>query len=665
VSPNSESDNTKSFFTKLVNNTNVNFTKAEVNLLEKGLKYCPNLKTNHQDIENLSIDLDIALDNNNREKYVLSTFLNKQSFINHRKNTDNSVIKTIKEKIIENKLVITKADKGNCTILLHEKDYVDKVNDILNTGDFEILNKDPTPKFVDEVRDILKNSKTLFGKNAYYFYKQNNPQPPRLYGLPKVHKQNTPVRPVVSYISAPCYKLARSAIQIFNKMGNFKPLFTIKNTLELIEKIKNTSVPNNAKLISFDVVSLFTSVPIDELKLAFDDHLDSLVLNPVQKNELKHLIFTCLDQNYFKFQQQIYRQKQGLAMGSPLSPLMADFFMNHLEKTITKLPLFKNLLFYFRYVDDILGLWVGTERQLDQFLTEINNINKSIKFTMEFGDKTINFLDININILNNKLDFDIYRKETYTDNLIHNTSKHHPSQKLSVFHSLLHRLLNVPLSTDKYKKEISTIKLLAKNNGFSAEIIDRLLKNKIRKRESRILAPGLCHTNKNEFIWNKMGFVNEKISNKISQTLKKAKINPAFYNNKSLGKMLINTKDKVDVMEKNGVYKLDCGSCSASYVGKTKRALNIRLKEHTAAINNNHPEKSNFAKHIIENKHIFNNKTISLIHPNAVGKKLDKLEILEINRLKNNEQITIINEQKDFAYSPLLNPYKKNKDPTT
>ena len=104
-------------------------------------------------------------------------------------------------------------------------------------------------------------------------------------------------------------------------------------------------------------------------------------------------------------------------MGSPLSPLMADIFLDELENRIFNLSKFKyNIQFWYRYVDDVLCLWKGSNRQLDMFLNEINNLNKSIQFTMEKETQnSLNFLDISICHDLGKFGFNVYRKPTFTD----------------------------------------------------------------------------------------------------------------------------------------------------------------------------------------------------------------------------------------------------------
>ena len=87
-----------------------------------------------------------------------------------------------------------------------------------------------------------------------------------MYGLPKVHKENCPLRPVVSYINTPSYLMAKYFDNILKSVRN--PFSNIKNSLEFFSKIKNKKIPYNHTMVSLDVNSLFTNVPLDRLLLA-------------------------------------------------------------------------------------------------------------------------------------------------------------------------------------------------------------------------------------------------------------------------------------------------------------------------------------------------------------------------------------------------------------
>lgn len=163
-------------------------------------------------------------------------------------------------------------------------------------------------------------------------------------------------------------------------------------------------------------------------------------------------------------------------MGNPLSPLLAEIFMNDLENKIHPSSLDSKFLYWYRYVDDVLACFVGTDRQLQTFLNFINNLHRNIKFTLEIEkDKTINFLDLTITTKNNKHDFAIYHKPSHTDITIHNKSSHPYLHKMSAYNSFVHRLVNIPLSEDNYFKELNIIKQLAVNNGYPPNLIDQLV----------------------------------------------------------------------------------------------------------------------------------------------------------------------------------------------
>ena len=71
-----------------------------------------------------------------------------------------------------------------------------------------------------------------------------NSQPPKLYSLIKLHKNNFPIRPVVSFVTAPAYKLSRKLIQIISHHTNFTSYFSVKNSQVLIKIIKDINIPN-------------------------------------------------------------------------------------------------------------------------------------------------------------------------------------------------------------------------------------------------------------------------------------------------------------------------------------------------------------------------------------------------------------------------------------
>ena len=107
-------------------------------------------------------------------------------------------------------------------------------------------------------------------------------------------------------------------------------------------------------MVSFDVKSLFTNVPLETtiviiLRRIYTNHE---LTTSLTKKEMKELLLLCTKNVHFTFNQQIYIQVDGVAMGSPVVPLLADTFMIELERSL--IPNLQKLRFWRRYVDDTI-----------------------------------------------------------------------------------------------------------------------------------------------------------------------------------------------------------------------------------------------------------------------------------------------------------------------
>ena len=521
---------------------------------------------------------------------------------------------------------------------------------------FGKLDKDPTNKFQQNVIKVIKNCPTILDKYWAYHGKVMCPQAPSFFGLIKLHKDDLPIRPVVSYNNAPASKIAKFLNNHLRNVTNFNPSFSVKNSLHLIDSLKNLTIPYNAKLVSFDVKNLFTNIPVEEVTEIIERTLITNKTPPAVIIETLDLLKTCTDQNYFKFGESFFLQQTGLPMGSLLSPLLAEIFMNSFESNFLKTQnqFTKNILIWRRYVDDVLAIWTGSTRQLNAFLKFLNSIHPKIQFTMEIqsDEASINFLDLTISITNNALNFNIFRKPTHTDTVIPASSNHPHKHKHAAFHSMIHRLLHVPLTPTNFNLELNTIKLIATRNGYKPNLIDSILKHHRSKLNySTIFKPAPDNLNKSYFRIQYMGKQSLEIANVIKETTEKT---PAFYNKYNLNSLLSNNKTRKDPLLSSGVYKLNCNSCSSVYIGQTGRSFKTRINEHKLGIGKENTT-SNFAQHINSSNHSFDPKTnTKILHKNInKGSKLDFLEQVEIKKaLENN--IPIVNDILFQNYSPLV-----------
>lgn len=160
-------------------------------------------------------------------------------------------------------------------------------------------------------------------------------------------------------------------------------------------------------------------------------------------------------------------------MGSKLSPLLADVFMSDFEEELQKEKIFPRI--WRRYVDDIFA--VVKERYLAQTLQLLNSRHSSIKFTVEKEtDGSLPFLDLMITKKeDNTLKFGIYRKPTSTDRYITSDSNHFGAQQQAAFHSMAHRLFNIPMEKEEFCAERKKIHEAAILNGYDRKFVDKIL----------------------------------------------------------------------------------------------------------------------------------------------------------------------------------------------
>ena len=150
------------------------------------------------------------------------------------------------------------------------------------------------------------------------------------------------------------------------------------------------------------------------------------------------------------------------------------------------------------------------------------------------------------------------------------------------------------------------------------------------------------------------------LTNKISNNLNKIGCKTINVNKRNLGQILLNNKDKTNVKNKSGVYRVDCNDCDAVYIGQTGRNLDIRIKEHVKSINNLQ-HSSGLATHCIVNNHKINENSIKLLHRETKGRRLNYIEQLEILKSVKNENN--VNDQQGFLNTFFITPIVNSLNP--
>ena len=181
--------------------------------------------------------------------------------------------------------------------------------------------------------------------------KTSTPKPARIYGLPKMHKDREPnstppFRPMISSIGTYNHNLCRLLTP------HIPTDYSATDTFTFVQNIQSLSTSRKF-IVSFDVESLFTNIPLEEcIDLAVNYISEGNPDIKLNKSELRSLFTTATAQTHFIFNGPFYDQINGVAMGSPLAPVLANLFMGHHEKLWLENFHGSTILFYRQYVDD-------------------------------------------------------------------------------------------------------------------------------------------------------------------------------------------------------------------------------------------------------------------------------------------------------------------------
>ena len=230
---------------------------------------------------------------------------------------------------------------------------------MLNDKDTYVLKKNDLTKNIEQklnkfIFDLYKIDR--LSQKEYFYLRSTDAIALRIYGLPKIHKPDWPLRPIVSFINSPLYSynLSKFMAKRLTPLINSNNL-SIKNSFELIDRISNFKINDNDLMLSFDVVSLFTKIPVHIVKSVIFNRLkcdsELKIRCKLNINEIMNALDLCLDNTYLCFRKKFYRQIFGVAMGSPIFVIVANLVMESIENKMLK-DFVSPPRIWLRYIDD-------------------------------------------------------------------------------------------------------------------------------------------------------------------------------------------------------------------------------------------------------------------------------------------------------------------------
>ena len=369
-------------------------------------------------------------------------------------------------------------------------------------------------------------------------------------------------------------------------------------------------------MVSFDVKSHFTSVPLEYtihiiIKRIFEDHEITTIFT---KSEMKKLLTLCTKNVHFSVNNDIYTQIDGVAMGSPLGPVVANIFMVELETTLV--PKLEDLVQKWRsfVYDTYVYVKIGS---VEYVLSVLNSFHKNIKFTYkEEQNNTLPFLDVLFIRDGEKLNTTVYRKDTHNDLYLHWNSFTPVSWKRGTLKSLISRAYMVCSNETLLEKELKHLKhVFHKINGYPWWVIDQVstsFQENINKSKSSEYYHDTSEQPAEKMYSLILPYAGPK-GNSIIKTMKNnlnrilpdnVKTRVTYSGQKLSTKLQIKDKTK-DQHKHDLVYYSKCPepTCNEDYLGETGRRIIERSADHCGK-----DKQSHLLRHALYNNH----KTVDL-----------------------------------------------------
>ena len=304
-------------------------------------------------------------------------------------------------------------------MILNKSDYTSRMNELqINVTKFAPIKLNDGEYYNYIINQEIRISKTIRAlRDCGSMTENTGTQPSVLYGLSKVHKQTVggipKLRPILSAINSPTYKLSQYLNTILKPFTTNE--YTAKDSFSFASEIRRQD-PSQT-MASLDVDSLFTNIPLSETidiccDLVFKG---KIIVDGLRKKDFRKLLTLATSESFILFDGMYYKQIDGVAMGSPLGPTLANIFLGHNEvKWLSDCPDAFKPTYYRRYVDDIFLLFKDYE-SVNQFQTYMNSRHPNMNFTSENEiDDALPFFDIFVSRNNSNFVTSVYRKPTFS-----------------------------------------------------------------------------------------------------------------------------------------------------------------------------------------------------------------------------------------------------------
>ena len=461
------------------------------------------------------------LTTNNKELTDIVSFVNRinPESRNLPDNLSNEERKAMKELIALSKseIEIKKADKSNTLVIMNKDEYKNKLvlEGHLHTATYEKSDAKANERVYKDLVKLCNKYELCLTPAERKVILKDSWSESNFYILPKIHKSEEVLkkireeasdyikmplpddlkgRPINGDVNSVTHGLSKLLEKILKPLvGHLKSY--IKDEFDFVAKLPR-KVRNDVYAVSCDVTSLYTSIPVElgiEAISYWLGKLPFLIPKRFTPDFVLEAIRFVLENNFFCFNEEIWHQRVGTAMGKSFAPPYACLTMGYLEET----SLFPNLLpanfdektvriiieFFRRYIDDGFNFVPYTVTPT-KFLQVMNQMNSSIQFTLTLPvwydeQQTSNtFLSIKVIIdQNGNVKTNVHYKETNAHDYLQFDSHHPQHTKTNIPYTLAKRIYLLTSESEWIKQNLADLRIFLQDRKYPAAVIDRGIRN--------------------------------------------------------------------------------------------------------------------------------------------------------------------------------------------
>lgn len=393
-----------------------------------------------------------------------------------------NTINNLKRKLHDTNTVIRKTDKSKVFHLGNLDDYKQKAEKYMQkTKAYESLGCiNPLESLVEKTNNFLYGlwCNKHISQRQYGRLKVDKEQAElaHLYFLPKAHKPNTPLRPIMAGMKSPTISISKWLDNLL------RPIFdrlaidtTVLNGVELLKKIERWSVNNlimTTSFVTMDVTDLYTMIPQEGGVTAIKRLIEASgqkQIDGVKKEIILALTRFVMTNNYFYFDGNYYKQVRGGAMGSPLTLTIANAYMYFVERPIAKWASRTSSL-YFRYIDDLFIMSNIHADVLKGLVRFWNRLDNNIELSESIGTSA-EYLDVKLENRGGKLVSDVFHKPSHEPYFLPFSSTHAEHIKKNIPFVAITRAIRYCSSYEAFKHEEIHICMALLLNKYPMEFI--------------------------------------------------------------------------------------------------------------------------------------------------------------------------------------------------